>query len=67
MQVMTDWAKVAAARGLILTEEEQQRAGAVLDALEAAFRPVAASIPLETEPATVFEAAEREQLPGERP
>jgi len=51
---MKDWKLLAAAHGLELGPEEAERVRAVMEALEAAFQPLAASIPPEVEPAVVF-------------
>ncbi|MEX2263530.1 MAG: hypothetical protein WD696_16350 [Bryobacteraceae bacterium] len=53
---MTDWKKIAEARGLNIPAADLERIAPSLDALEAAFRPLTASIPHETEPAVVFHA-----------
>jgi hypothetical protein len=60
---MPDWDQIAAARGLKLSEDERLRLAQVLSELEAAFRPLAASIPLDTEPAVVFEASVEQAAP----
>jgi hypothetical protein len=51
---MTNWAAIADARGLRASAEEVQRMAEVLTALELAFAPLVAEIPIETEPAAVF-------------
>ncbi len=51
---MRDTAEEARARGLDIPQAALERAGRVLDALEAEFRPLVKTIPFETEPATVF-------------
>jgi len=51
---MKDWKLLAAGCGLDLPEEELARINAVMEALEAAFRPLACTIPMEVEPAVTF-------------
>ena len=51
---MKDWKLVAAGQGLRIPEEELARMSAVLDGLEAAFRPLVKTIPPDTEPAVTF-------------
>jgi len=53
-----DWQEIAQARGLEIPAGEWDRIGPALDALEAAFRPLAAAIPPELDPAPVFAAGE---------
>jgi hypothetical protein len=55
---MTNWTKIAEGRALRIPAEELERVAPALDALEAAFRPLVATIPHELEPAIVFRAAE---------
>ncbi len=50
---MPDWRGIAQARRHPLTEAELDRIVPVLDALEAAFRPLADALPDETEPALI--------------
>jgi hypothetical protein len=47
---MPDWRAIAQARRYPLTDAELDRIVPVLDALEAAFRPLANALPHETEP-----------------
>jgi hypothetical protein len=55
---MTDWVQIARARGLDIPEEAVERAAPALAALEAAFRPLAAKLAHNVEPAiTLSEAA----------
>ena len=54
MLVMTDWRLAAAARCPEIPAAEVERIAPVLEALEAAFVPLAAHIPIECEPATEF-------------
>jgi len=54
MLVMTDWRLAAAARCPEIPAAEVERIVPVLEALETAFAPLAASIPVECEPATEF-------------
>ncbi len=49
---MTDWVQMGQARGI--PPEDIDRVAAVLDSLEAAFRPLAKQIPPETEPALLL-------------
>lgn len=56
----TDWKRVAAGYGLDIPEAQLERIAPVLDALVASFRPLAAAIPFETQPATSFHAVEEE-------
>ncbi len=56
-----DWTSIAAASGLGIPAPEMERAAAALDALEAAFRPLAESLAPEVDPAPVFRPAEDER------
>lgn len=56
---MPNWKLIAAASHFDIPEEELNRIIPVLDALEAAFRPLVRKIPVETEPAFVLGHAER--------
>lgn len=58
---MTDWILLAAARRLGIPDEELERGGPVMEALEASFRPLARSIPLEVEPAVLFQCPPEDQ------
>ena len=58
---MKDWKLLAAGQGLTLTAEEAERIRAVMEELEKAFRPLAASIPLEVEPALAFSCPPEEK------
>jgi len=58
---MTDWKSIAKARLLNIPEADLQRIAAPLDALEAAFRPLAAALPAHVEPAVMFRAAEDDE------
>lgn len=49
---MTDFKALARARGLDIPEAELDRIVPTLEALEAAFRPLAADLPPSLEPAT---------------
>ena len=51
-----DWKKIAKANGLTIPAAEVDRIAPALDALEAAFRPLARTIGPETDPAVVFQA-----------
>ena len=53
---MTDLAALAAALGI--PREQMERVAKPLEALEAAFRPAAATLEFDEEPATTFDAAE---------
>ncbi|MBI2681574.1 MAG: hypothetical protein HYX25_11290 [Candidatus Solibacter usitatus] len=59
---MKDWKKIAEANNLAIPDADLDRIRPSLDQLEATFRPLAASIPHEVEPAITFvippEAAE---------
>ena len=57
---MKNWKLIAQANEFDIPEAELDRIAPALDALEAAFRPLADNIPLETEPVIVF-------VPGEQP
>jgi hypothetical protein len=59
---MKNWKLVALGLDTGLSNEEIARIAPVLDALEAAFRPMAAALAYQAEPAVIFEAA-----PEERP
>jgi hypothetical protein len=54
MLVMTDWRLVAQARCPEIPAAEVERIAPVLEALEAAFAPLAARIPVECQPAAEF-------------
>lgn len=64
---MPDWRSIAHARQFPLTDAELERIAPVLDALEAAFRPLAKALPHETEPALIpsEEAMAQADQPGE--
>jgi len=55
---MKDWISIAKARGLDIPAGDVERIAPALDALEAFFRPLAASLTPEMEPAAVFRADE---------
>ncbi len=57
---MSDWRKIAEARGLEISEDEAARIARTLEALETAFRPLAAAIPEDVEPAVTFRAEEEQ-------
>jgi hypothetical protein len=48
---MTNWPALAAARGLDIPHEAVERIAPSLEALEQAFRPLLAKLPLTLEPA----------------
>ena len=58
---MKDWKLLASALDLDIPEAEMERVKASLDAVETAFRPLADTIPLETEPAYVLLLPPEEQ------
>ncbi len=51
---MKNWKLLAAAQNLGIPEPDLARIVPALEALEAAFRPLAAAIPPEIEPAVIF-------------
>jgi len=53
-----DWKKKARAEQLEIPDADLERIAPTLDAMEAAFRPLAQALPPETEPALIFRAAE---------
>ncbi len=53
---MRNWKLVAAGLDAGLSETEIEGITPALDALETAFRPLAAALPYEAEPAVTFEA-----------
>ena len=53
---MTDWKGVARARRLSIPEADLETIAPRLDALEAAFRPLAAKLTPDQEPPAVFRA-----------
>jgi hypothetical protein len=57
---MTDWKSLAKARRLNIPEADIEKIASALDKLEEAFRPLAAAVPLEVEPAISFRAGEPE-------
>jgi len=59
---MKNWKRIAAAMETGLSDADVDRIAPTLDALEAALRPLLASIPYEAEPAVVF-APPPEDLP----
>ncbi len=52
---MKNWKAIAAASNLAIPEADLDRITGSLDALEAAFRPLASAIPHTTEPAVVYQ------------
>jgi hypothetical protein len=56
-----DWKKIARASGLTISEADLERVAPALDALEAAFRPLARTLQRELEPAITFRAAEDDE------
>ena len=61
---MKQWKNIAEAAGLEIPDME--RIVPALDALEAAFRPLAKTIPHDVEPAVIFHAAEEDVPEGSR-
>jgi len=61
MRLMRDWKLIAAGQGLNIPEGDLQKITQVLDGLEAAFRPLGASIPPEIEPAVTFSCPPQEK------
>lgn len=61
MLVMTDWRLAAQARCPDIPAAEVERIAPVLEALEAAFAPLAARIPMDCEPATAFSVEPAEE------
>ena len=59
---MKNWMLIAAGLETGLSEAEIEEIAPVLDALEASFRPLAAALPHETEPAVTFDVSP-EELP----
>jgi hypothetical protein len=55
---MKNWKKIATGNGLDIPDADLERIAPALDALEAAFRPLAREIPASVEPAVIFRAAE---------
>jgi hypothetical protein len=55
-----DWKRIAEGLQLGIPEADLDRITAVLDAMEAAFRPLVADLPFETEPAVVFQCETEE-------
>lgn len=53
-----DWKKIAKANGLSIPDEGLERISQPLEGLEASLRPLLRALPPETEPATIFRAAE---------
>jgi hypothetical protein len=58
---MRDWSKIAEAEGFVIPPADLERSMPVLNALEAAFRPLLSRIPLDIEPAVTFHAAPEEE------
>jgi hypothetical protein len=58
---MTDWRRIAQARGIHLSEPELARLAAVLDALDTVLAPLLLEVAPETDPDTVFRAAPEEE------
>lgn len=56
-----NWQAMAQARGLEIPAAEWDRIAPALDALERAFRPLAAHLPPELEPPLLFRAEEDSQ------
>jgi hypothetical protein len=60
---MRNWKLIAAANRFDIPEDELNAILPVLDAIEAAFRPLVKKIPVETEPAFVLPVDRGEQRP----
>jgi hypothetical protein len=58
---MKDWKLLAKALGLDISDQEIDRLKPALDSLEAAFRPLTASIPGDVEPALIFRCVPEEK------
>jgi hypothetical protein len=58
---MKNWMLLAAGLDTGLSATEIEKIALVLDALEAVFRPLAAALPHEAEPAVTFDAAVEER------
>lgn len=58
---MRDWSLIAAGLDLKIPAGELEKITPALSALEAAFRPLAASIPHDIEPAVTFACPPEEQ------
>ena len=58
---MKNWMLIAAGLETGLAESEIEKIAPVLDALEASFRPLAADLPHEAEPAVTFDVSPEEQ------
>jgi hypothetical protein len=56
---MKNWELIAAASDFDIPQAELERIAPVLDALEAAFRPLVGNIPPETEPVIFFRPEEQ--------
>ena len=57
---MKDWKQISSAAGFGIPETDMARIAPALDALEAAFRPLARAIPEDVEPAVTFRVEEEE-------
>ena len=55
---MKDWSALAAASGLEIPSAQIERIVKPLEALEEAFRPLAAGLTFDAEPAVMFSAGE---------
>jgi hypothetical protein len=55
---MKDWKQIAAGLGANIPDADVAKITPALDALEAAFRPLARAIPEDVEPAVTFRAEE---------
>ncbi len=58
---MRNWRKIAEGLAEDIPEADLARAATALDALEAAFRPLAREIPESVEPAVIFQADGEDQ------
>ena len=57
---MKNWSDIAASSGLGIPSDQAQRIAIPLDALEAAFRPLARGLTFADEPASIFDPSEDE-------
>jgi hypothetical protein len=55
-----DWKRIAEGLRLGIPEPDLERITAVLEAMEAAFRPLVAAMPFDVEPAVVFQCETEE-------
>lgn len=58
--ISKDWKQIAEGMRLGIPEADLERIAPVLDAMEHAFRPLTAAIPLDVEPALTFRCDDEE-------